>query len=547
MFKISCAVQTTFGGDRMRNFFINNMHFRIIMSLLSVLALMFFCVVRLCEVSSSSYETAGISNGYTIEIKEGRGNFYDCNGERITGEKDIYYVVFLPCDEAILRFAVETEGDEREDGLKTLRSKRPVLVKREKKISGIGIYSFKSTERYSEDLGLEHIIGYLDGEGNGVSGLEKSYNRIIKADSNTELFFETSALGDFLLGAQPQVKKSYPKGDVYLTIDKKIQKICNDAAKSVKMGAVVVTEISSGKIRGMVSKPGFNVNNLKAYVNDSNSPFLNRVLSAYSVGSVFKPLIAAAMLETSNHSYTFNCTGYTDILGIRFFCNNRNGHGNMDLNTAIINSCNTYFYNAAASVNPKSLIEISTVLGFGKKVKLADDLNAVAGSFTTLAELEKSKANVANFAIGQGNIALSPLVMTNLYSAIANGGYYFSPQIIEGYSQNGEYYETEKESKRIVFSKQTADILKQYLINAVELGTGKNAKTNGFGVGGKTATAQTGRYINNKEILNAWFCGFFPSDNPKYVVIVFVEQASSGSENSAPIFKKIAEEINNLK
>lgn len=547
VFKISYAVKTIFGGNRMRNFFTNNMNFRIIMSLVSLLTLMFFCVVRICEVSSLSYETAGISNGYTIEIKEGRGNFFDCNGERITGEQEFYYVVFLPCDEAILRFAVETDGSELEDGLKSLRSKKPVLIKSENKISGVGIYSFKSTERYSEDLGLEHIVGYLDGEGNGVAGLEKSYNELIKADSNTELFFETSASGEFLLGSQPQVKKSYPRGDVYLTIDKNIQKICNNAAKSIKMGAVVVTEISSGKIRGMISKPEFNVNNLKASVNDSNSPFLNRVLNAYSVGSVFKPLIAAAMLETSNQSYNYNCSGYTDILGIRFFCNNHNGHGNMDLNTAIINSCNTYFYNAAAKVSPKALIEISNVLGFGKNVKLTDDINAVAGSFTTLAELEKSKANVANFAIGQGNIALSPLVMTNLYSAIANEGYYFSPQLIEGYSENGEYYKTQQKSKNVVFSKQTADILKQYLINAVELGTGKNAKTEEYGVGGKTATAQTGRYSDSKEILNAWFCGFFPSKNPKYVVVILAEQANSGSSDCAPVFKKIAEEINNLK
>ena len=530
----------------MRNFFINNMYFRMVMCLVSILTLMFFCMVRVCQVSSLSYETAGTFNGYTVEIKDSRGDFYDCKGEKLTGDECVYYVVFLPCDESLLRFATETSGEERDEGLKNLRNNKPAVIKRKNKISGKGIYSFKTAERYGENLGLEHIIGYLNGEGNGVTGLEKTYNELIKSNGNTELFFETSALGEFLLGANPQIKKTSPMGSVYLTIDKKIQKICKNAAESIEMGAVIVTEIATGKIRGMVSKPSFDLRNLKASVNDSRSPFLNRALNAYSVGSVFKPLIAAAMLETSNHNFTFNCTGYTDIMGIRFYCNNRNGHKTMDLNTAIINSCNTYFYNAATTVNPNVFMELATVLGFGKKVILADGVNAVSGTFTTLEELEKSKANIANFAIGQGNISLSPLVVANLYSAIANGGQYFSPQLIEGYTENGEYHKNSQTNKKLVFSKKTAEFLKQYLINAVEFGTGKNAKSPKFGSGGKTATAQTGRYVNNREILNAWFCGFFPSNNPKYVIIVLVEDASSGSTDSAPIFKKISEEINKI-
>lgn len=530
----------------MRNFFSNNMHFRIIMCLVSVICLMFFCVVRICDVSAQNYETAASLNGYTIEFKDGRGNFYDCNGEKITGANELYYVVFLPCDEAILRFALETDGDEREEGLKKLRSKKPAVIKRKKEILGVGIYSFKSEERYGDNIGLEHIIGYLDAEDNGVCGLEKSYDSLIKSKSSTKVFFETSASGEFFLGAKPSVNKSLPSSNVYLTIDKRIQEICNNAASKFKMGAVVVIETTTGKIRGIVSKPEFNINNLKAAVNSKNSPFLNRALNAYSVGSVFKPLIAAAMLENSKYDFTFNCTGYSDILGIRFYCNNRNGHGNLDLNTAITKSCNTYFYNAAAKIKPETLIEISNVLGFGKKIILADELSAVGGNFTTLEELKKSKANIANFAIGQGNISLSPLVIGNLYSAIANGGYYFSPQLVEAYTENNKYCEILESHKNVVFSKETAEVLKRYLINAVNVGTGENAKPNGVGAGGKTATAQTGRYIGNKEILNAWFCGFFPSDKPKYTVVVLVEQAESGSVDSAPVFKEIAEEINKL-
>ena len=529
----------------MRNFFVNSMIFRMIIILVGILLLMFFCIIRVMDISMGNSIPAGLqANGYTVEINEGRGNIYDTNGKKITGEKTVYHVVFSPCDEAILKFAQVTDGDEREDGLERLRDKKPVVIKSEKKISGLGIYSYKSTERYSTDFGLEHIVGYLDAEGKGVAGIEKSYDDILKSYGNTEIYFETTASGDFLLGADPVVKKAKINGDVYLTIDKDIQEICNRAAEKMSKGAIVVVENQTGKIRGMVSKPGFNVHNLKKSVDNIDSPFINRALSAYSVGSVFKPLVAAAMMETSKESYTFNCVGYSDILGIRFYCNNHNGHGQMDLNSALTNSCNTYFYNGAALGKPENFTEFSNILGFGRKIEIAENMYSAGGNITSLEDLKKSKANIANFAIGQGDISLSPLVLCNLYSAIANDGYYFSPSLVEGYTENGKYYKTKKNAKTVVFSENTAKQLRRFLINAVNFGTGKNAKPTNCGAGGKTATAQTGRFKkNNREILNAWFCGFFPQKEPKYVVAVLLEDANSGGADSAPIFKNIADEI----
>ena len=179
----------------MRNFFINNMFFRIIICLMSVLVLMFFCIVRLVDLSSTNFDVkaGGVSNGYTVEINDGRGNIYDCNGEKITGEKTVYYVVFLPCDEAILRFVQLTYGTERAEGLAKLRSKKVAIIKSDAKITGVGIYSYKSSERYSNALGLEHLVGYVGTEGDGITGLEKSYNSILSVKESTEIFFETSA------------------------------------------------------------------------------------------------------------------------------------------------------------------------------------------------------------------------------------------------------------------------------------------------------------------------------------------------------------------
>lgn len=528
----------------MRNFLVNNMFFRIAVILFCILLLMFFCIVRVVDISViSSLETDTNANCYTVQINDSRGDIYYSGGEKITGADTVYYVVFLPCDEAIAKFSQLTYGAEKEKGLVNLKAKKPAVIKSVNKISGKGIYSYKSSERYLNDLGLEHIIGYIDDEYEGVTGIEKSYNNLLKSSDSTEILFETTASGEFVFGVEPQVKSKKSKNNVYLTIDKDIQSICNNAAKEIKKGAVLVIENSTGKIRGMVSKPGFDVFNLKSAVESKDSPFINRALNAYSVGSVFKPLVAATMLETSKQSYVYNCMGYSDILGIRFYCNNHTGHGKMDLNTAIINSCNTYFYNAGALVNPNAFSEISSILNFGRRIKLAEGIYSASGSITTLNELKKSKANIANFSIGQGNIALSPLVLSNLYSAIANKGFYFSPKLVEGYTEDGKYYKIEKNPKTMVFSDTTADILKTYLINTVNYGTGKNAKPDNSVAGGKTATAQTGRYMGNEEILNAWFCGFFPEETPKYVIVILSEESISGGLDSAPVFKKIAEEI----
>ena len=186
----------------MRNFFTNNIFLRITACLLSVLVLMFFCVVRVTKVASLSYEKDTEFNGYKIEIDDGRGDFFDCKGEKLTGEKTFYYVVFLPCDEAVLKFSQIAKNKELENGIKKLKNKTPVVIKSKKAVYGIGIYSFQSHDRYSSELGLEHIIGYLDADNNGVMGLEKSYNDLLKENNDTELTFSVSASGDFLLGEQ---------------------------------------------------------------------------------------------------------------------------------------------------------------------------------------------------------------------------------------------------------------------------------------------------------------------------------------------------------
>ena len=131
--------------------------------------------------------------------------------------------------------------------------------------------------------------------------------------------------------------------------------------------------------------------------------------------------------------------------------------------------------------------------------------------------------------------------MLNLYCAIAGDGSYRVPSIVSAAFEQGEKSEYDKSSPTKAFSKQTAKTIRSALVEVIENGTGKSAKPALCTAAGKTATAQTGVYENNKEITNGWFCGFFPAEVPKYVVIIMEEKAI-GSDVS-PIFARIADEI----
>ena len=526
----------------MRNFYFT-FKYRSALCLSVILILMFVSFTRVLSVISDNRSAQYVQNTVVVEINNGRGDFYDCNGQKLTGGEKYYAVVFLPSKQSLIRFVQETTGDERQKGLTLLRQNKPTVIYRDKKIKGTGIYSFEFEQRYNDEIYLGQLIGYTNDKEQGVYGLEKAYNDVLLSVGANTVSFDLNAAGDYLLGAEPCVVKDVGAGAVFLTIDKKIQNICAAASKNLNKGAVVVIETATGKIRALISKPTLTVNDLASAVNNTDAPFINRAVSAYSVGSVFKPLIAAALLENNKGDFCHTCNGYSNILGITFYCNNKAGHGNLNLQNGLAYSCNTYFYSAAATVKAKSLYNLAVALGFNNTLNLANGIKAAKGSLTTLEQLEKSKANIANFAIGQGNIAISPLVLSNLYSAIAGEGRYITPTIIEGYIKNGSYEKENLSNTNVVFSKATAEVLKQYLINAVNVGTGKSAKPKVGGAGGKTATAQTGQYKNGSEILNAWFCGFFPEEKPKYTVVILAEDAVSGANDAAPIFKEIADQM----
>jgi penicillin-binding protein 2 len=238
---------------------------------------------------------------------------------------------------------------------------------------------------------------------------------------------------------------------------------------------------------------------IENYLEVENSPLFNRATAAYNVGSIFKPCVAATGLENKLGDYTYNCTGSCLIAERHFKCHNHNGHGIMSLKTALANSCNTYFYNYAFSLGADPIYKMASSLMFGKSITLCKNFKVSPGNLTTKSKLQNI-AGLANFSIGQGELLLSPVSMLTLYTAIANGGSYRAPTLVEGIVNGGEITKEKTKNLTKVMSENTAKLLVLDLKEVVENGTGKTAKPKTVLAAGKTATAQTGKYENSTEI-----------------------------------------------
>lgn len=233
--------------------------------------------------------------------------------------------------------------------------------------------------RYGENSLAPHITGYIDGDGNGVSGIEKCYNDILLSYSGTlKARCGAAASGKLLEGAEITfLKDGYMSaGGVELTVDRDIQKLCESALGEfgIDSGAVVVLDSATSEIRAMASTPSFDRNAPEKSLNDSSSPFLNRAITPYSVGSVFKAVVACAALENGiPTSYSIVCNGKYDLNGeISFGCFKKTGHGNMNMYSAMAESCNPYFISLALKTGKENICAMGENLGLGQKIELAE-------------------------------------------------------------------------------------------------------------------------------------------------------------------------------
>ena len=438
--------------------------------------------VRLGYLSTSPglMETAQNQSKYTLTVEERRGQIYDCNLLSMVNRisKPLYAV--LPTS-SNMKSVLDAVSQERRDGVSDLlQAAKPFLLQTDKEIHADNVTPFYQSQRYERYQLAPHIIGYLDSEKNGVTGIEKGYNDFLSQHtSKTQVAYTMDGLGHGMPGVEPEVRDggSDPAG-IVLSIDKDIQTVIqNVGGRELKKGAIVVMDPYNGEIKGAASFPTFTPTDLSKSIQDTeNSPMINRAFLPFNVGSTFKIVTAAAALEAGiPMSETAECTGSVDVSGQIIRCHKRDGHGTLDMLDAMKESCNPYFIHLGLQVGGDSLLSMAERFGFGQGYQLAPNIYTADGTLPTKQDM-LNPAEVANLSFGQGKLTATPVQVAQMMSAIANGGYLVAPKLVLGETLDGQTVErTADIAPKQIISGEIASQIQSFLIHCVMVADGQNA------------------------------------------------------------------------
>lgn len=406
----------------------------------------------------------------------------------------------------------------------------------------------KDKKAYYIDKGnesfLSHIIGYTSPDGGGY-GLESAFDKILNNTSSSSFsYLKDINNNKTSQGYKIDIERTY-KG-IALTIDYHIQKIVENVMDEHKTnGAVIVADCKNGEILAMASRPNFDRNNLEKYLDGQDGELINRCITSYNPGSVFKIIVTAAALEEGiNEDKFYNCNGKSIIDGAEFVCHNKDGHGMENLTEAFSNSCNSAFYEIGNEIGTENIFKYSNLFG------ICDEVLKINGIKEDVGNVPKTsgKRENANISIGQGDVMVTPLQIADVLCTICNGGVRNQMSLIyASVNDRGDPQRIMPSTMGRVISNTTARKLLDLMRNAVKKGTGSSAEIVTFGSGGKTGSAETGWAKDGEVMQHGWFAGFFPSDNPRYVCVVLAENGKSGTNSACPLFSKIGTQICNDK
>lgn len=520
---------------------------------LSFVALSLFVSLRLFIISFDSTSSQSVLSGQysrKLAIADRDGFVFDRNGELLSHDEDgfITYVNPVRADPSEYLDIAKNLSAKSESSqsyiYEKLFSDRPFLVSTRCEFISPCTESYK---RYSEMQGelLCHVLGYKNSDGKGICGIRGAYDEYLRSVSGSAFArYEADASGRILADRPYGIyDETYSeRTGIVLSIDKKLQKIAEGIAdEEISMGAIVIIDTESGEILACVSRPSYNTGEVSEYLASSDGEFINRVFSAYTPGSVFKCIVACAALQYDEKLYDmeYECTGRYEFSDVSIACHNREGHGRLTMREAFSQSCNPYFISLALEIGIDRILSMASALG----VCTYDDVNLLPVSKGNLPDKNiHFPANVANTAVGQGEVMLTPLQICSVMSACVSGEY-IKPSIVKGYMLDGRMTLESKEEKLKALSDKTVGYMRDMLSLCITDGTGKAALSDTVFAGGKTATAQSGQYKDGTEVIHRIFAGAFPLDEPRYSVCILCD--GNGEENSSPsaIFKRLCEAV----
>lgn len=436
-----------------------------------------------------------------------------------------------------------------------------------------GVNIDEDSKRYYPYSNLaSQVIGFCGGDNQGLDGVEAKYDEVLSGIAGS-ISRVTDATGEEI-GTDGEVYTPAVNGDdIVLSIDMTIQSIvekylaeaCIDNS-CTDGGNIVVMNPKTGDILAMATYPSYNLNEPYTINNDElksnwdnmeqseksknlQAMWRNKAISdTYEPGSVFKLITASSALEEgitdTDRSGEFVCTGSITVAGARIKCwRYYRPHGSESLRQGLMNSCNPVFIGLGQKLEVDTYYKYLNKFGLLSKtgVMLPGEANSIF-----IAQNKCGPVELATISFGQ-RFEITPIQLVTAVSSIANGGDLITPRIVKATidSKTGERTDLPVENKGTVISKETSEKVLSMMESVVSEGTGKNAKVEGYRIGGKTGTSEdgvnTGKYVTS-------FCGVAPTNDPQVVVLVTLynptgEGGHQGGGVAAPVGGQIFNEI----
>ncbi len=537
------------------------------LTLMIIIQLFFFAILgRLIQVqlvSTENFTDRGINlieasvkqRVHSLVLDDGRGDFIDRNGEPLTAQykKSLLLFPFLKkmdwssqkianiiqIDEDDLRLAV----NQAENPFVFLHNEQPLQLslKQAEEINRLHIPGVMAEDvRYPlERMYAKSLIGVLSenemifkqrypdklftsGLQVGVSGLEKSFDEFLMPEGEKKILYHVDAIGGPLFGAD--IKYTDPANEYYplqvqTTLDMKLQQTAEDivSAHHLQKGGLVLIDIEKNSVLAMV-----------------NTGAENKMIEPQIPGSIFKIVTAASAIENNVDNGTFNCNldAYGNPLP------KEKQEGKLSFAESFARSCNYTFAtlaNQMAKNNSTFIDEYATKLGLVQQIGWSgqvyhiDNFSQLANEYEGTIWNEKqdryvTKA-VAQTAMGQKNVRVTPLAVANMMATLARNGEARQVKIADSilYKNGGTLLNFPNHSLTDAsISTLTASKLQQLLSDVVEsdIGTGRRFQQLPYKVAGKSGTAETEKMIGNEKLYNKWFAGFFPKESPRYALVV---------------------------
>lgn len=420
------------------------------------------------------------------------------------------------------------------------------------KLTGLG-FEKEAKRFYPEASMAATMLGFVgsdtNGNDQGYFGLEGYYDRELRGREGA-LRIEKDAKGNPILVGEVSRLDPEDGRSLILWLDRTIQRIAERRliegiqTYGAKSGTVTIMDPTSGGILAMASYPSYDPSKFTQY---SDSVYKNPVVSSlYEPGSTFKVLVMSAALEEKlvTPMTTMNEDGPVTIGEYSIKTWNEKYHGTITMTNILEYSSNVGMVFVGRKLGKDTFL--SYIRAFGVGTPTGIDLEEES-SPELRADRDWREIDLATASFGQG-IAVTPIQMVRAVSALASGGSLMEPHVVrEIVDTNGRSVEIKPKKVRQVISSSTAHIITEMMVSAVDNGEAKWAKPAGYRIAGKTGTAQipvAGHYDQNKTI--ASFVGFAPADNPRFVMLVTLQEPSTspwGSETAAPLFFNIAKDL----